>query len=88
MSTAIDARVKAEWDDESEADHRLRTPTQRRADALSGICTDWLNGVASGDSGWTVSGDPNGLLSFTSPSGQVLSSWPRSMAQLQPGVAA
>ena len=49
VNTAIDARLKAEWDHETEAEHGARTPTQRRADALKGIWNDWLNGTLTGD---------------------------------------
>ena len=58
--TAIDARLKAEWDHETEAEHGARTPTQRRADALKGICNDWLNGTLTGDgNGQTMRSRPH-----------------------------
>ena len=47
VNTAIDAKVNAEWEHESESEHAERTATQRRADALRSICNDWLNSVAA-----------------------------------------
>lgn len=49
VNTALDARTKADWQNEPASEHHLRTSTQRRVDALVGICTDALNGVGSGD---------------------------------------
>ena len=45
VQIAVDAKAKLEWQDEPAAEHRSRTHTQRRVDALVGICTDWLSGT-------------------------------------------
>ena len=55
ITTAIDAKVKAEWEHESESEHGERNATQRRADALRSICNDWLNGVAVTERGAVLS---------------------------------
>ena len=47
VATAIEARMKAEWDHETDTEHAARTATQRRADAFIGICADWLSGTAT-----------------------------------------
>ena len=47
--TALDARMSAEWANETVDQHLLRTQTQRRVDALVGICRDWMSGVGSSD---------------------------------------
>ncbi len=47
VAGALDARVQAEWRDETAGQHPERTSAQRRADALVGICRDWLNGFGA-----------------------------------------
>ena len=47
VAGALDARVQAEWRDETAGQHTERTSAQRRADALVGICRDWLNGFGA-----------------------------------------
>ena len=44
VAGALDARVQAEWRGETAEEHAARTSAQRRADAVVGICRDWLNG--------------------------------------------
>ena len=45
IQIAIDAKAKIDWQDEPAAEHQTRSHTQRRVDALTGICTDWLTGI-------------------------------------------
>ena len=47
VAGALDARVQAEWRNETAEEHADRTSAQRRADALVGICRDWLNGFGA-----------------------------------------
>ena len=47
VASALDARVQAEWRGETADEHAARTSAQRRADALVGICRDWLNGYGA-----------------------------------------
>lgn len=55
VNTALDARTRADWQHEPAPEHNLRTATQRRVDALVGICTDALNAVGTGDANPTGS---------------------------------
>ena len=50
VASALDARVQAEWRGETADEHAERTSAQRRADALVGICRDWLNGYGATNS--------------------------------------
>ena len=50
VASALDARVQAEWRGETADEHTERTSAQRRADALVGICRDWLNGYGATNS--------------------------------------
>ena len=45
VQIAVDAKSRQEWVDEPAAEHGSRSHTQRRVDALVGICGDWLAGV-------------------------------------------
>ena len=47
VKTALDARVQIEWRGETAEQHTERTSAQRRADAIVGICRDWLSGSAA-----------------------------------------
>ena len=47
VAGALDARVRSEWRNETADQHTERTSAQRRADALVGICRDWLNGFGT-----------------------------------------
>ena len=47
VAGALDARVQSEWRNETADQHAERTSAQRRADALVGICRDWLNGFGA-----------------------------------------
>ena len=47
VAAALDARVQSEWRGESAEQHGERTSAQRRADALVGICSEWLNGLTA-----------------------------------------
>ncbi len=54
VAGALDARVQAEWRNETADEHAARTSAQRRADALVGICRGWLNGFGAQSSQTTT----------------------------------
>ncbi len=47
VAGALDARVQAEWRNGTAEEHAAQTSAQRRADALVGICREWLNGFGA-----------------------------------------
>ncbi len=59
VAGALDARVQAEWRNETAEEHAARTSAQRRADALVGICRDWLNGFGATNADGDASKSPN-----------------------------
>ena len=66
VASALDARVQAEWRGETADEHAERTSAQRRADALVGICRDWLNGFGATNTGGNSGGAKNATASPSS----------------------
>ncbi len=68
VAGALDARVQGEWRAETADEHTGRTSAQRRADALVGICRDWLNGFgAANTDGVAGDGPKNAATNVSSP---------------------
>ena len=60
VATALDARTQDEWRNEIPEQHPERTAAQRRADALTGICHDWLTTNSSAQAPSTSQNTPTG----------------------------
>lgn len=60
VATALDTRTQDEWRNEIPEQHPERTAAQRRADALTGICHDWLTTNSSAQAPSTSQNTPTG----------------------------